>query len=82
MTSTSAMVFCAASWAAPTTKSLTERPWISAARRTTARALYVIRASNRAVRFCSGGIGTLSNNNVRQFTVHVKEGGLKRPLQG
>jgi hypothetical protein len=32
------MVFCAASWAALTTKSPTERPWISAARRTTARA--------------------------------------------
>ncbi len=48
----SSIIQLAASCAAATTKSLTERPWISAARRTTERAAGVMRASIRAIRLC------------------------------
>ncbi len=69
MISVSSIVRLAASCAAATTKSLTDRPWISAARRTTASASGAILASNRAVRFwfCSS-----TSTNVRLDSVHVK----------
>ena len=67
ITPTSATVLCAASWAAATTKSLTERPWISAARRTTARASREMRVSRRAVRLVTCcGIRILYIYNVRR----------------
>ena len=57
----SSMVLCAASWAASTMNSL--RPWISAARFTTARTSGPMRASTRAVRLeCRGMLNPLSAN--------------------
>lgn len=60
----------AASWAAETTKSLTLRPCISAARRTTAKTSGAIRVSRRDVRGTSVDMGKPPPFNVRQNNVH------------